>query len=216
MSHQSSSPPPRYSLDTSDSQLDHEGDITQEFLKQNEILSQEIWKCDKSLYCPTRTFKVLACLYLLTFLIYLYYFLNDQTTEIGGSLPKHLFYAHFILTLFCYLMATWACTVSWRVIYSKDPLKLNKPILIFKSYFCFVAGIEAPVFVYYMTKIGWSYGFKLYKMSLASLVCDTLLAACSTLLALRIKNILLRHKPFHEASSFYVNSNASFAHYQRV
>lgn len=215
MAHKTYSSPSRYSLDTSNSQLEHECDTSQDFLNQNELISQEILKCDKSLYCPTRTFKVLALLYFLSFLGDILLLIKDKARAFDTFLPTSIFYTHFCLNMLLFLLAMWACFVSWRVIYSKDPFKLNKPILIFKAYFCFVIGIETPIFCYYMKRISWETIMKQSMDSPVNLITDAIIAATSVLMAMRIKNILLRHKPFHEASSFYVNSNASFMQ-QRV
>lgn len=64
------------SPDATHPELEREDELSEDFLKQNEAIAQEIWKHDKDLYCPKRTF------------IFLIFFFSVRA--IGNSSLLHL------------------------------------------------------------------------------------------------------------------------------
>jgi len=202
MNQGNSSSPPQPSLDVIDPQPEREEDIEEEFLKQNEMISQEIWKHDKSLNCPTRTFKFLAVFYVLGFADSVNEFTRGNTRNSFTFLPGYAFYLLFCVQFLLSFLSMWAFFILWRVQNLKNPSRLKTPTLIFKSYLCFAVSLKLPIFLYYL---GWSSGFQPLLFTILRPLGDAIISGSSLLVVIWMRNILLKNRPFYEASSFYVN-----------
>jgi len=196
---------PQLPLDIKNPQLEHEEDLDEEYLKQNEIISHEIWKHDKSLYCPTRTFKVLTFIYLFGIIGYVAKLIPGGLKNKWTFLPVYAFYLLLFSAFFFNLITIWACIILWRVKNLKDLSKVERSIMIFKSFLYFAAGIELPIFLYYMIPIGLNSGWKPLALDILLPIGDIIFSGICLLMAIRIQNILSKNRPFYEASSFYVN-----------
>ncbi len=195
---------PRSSLAATNSQLEHEEDGEEEFLKQNQMISQEIWKSDKSLNCPTRTFKLLALFSLYAFVDSLTAFLRGNTRSSFTFLPGFAFYSLFFISFILNSAEMWAFFRIWRVKNSRNASKLKTPILIFKTFLCFAVCFKLPIFLYYLTPFDLNNGFFAFFFGVIRPVSDIIISGSCLLVAIRIRNILIKNKPFYEASSFYV------------
>ena len=196
--------PSRSSLAAINSHLEHEEDVEEEFLKQNEMISKEIWKSDKPLNCPTRTFKLLALFSLFGFIDSLTAFLRGNTRSSFTFLPGFAFYPLFFISFILNSAEMWAFFIVWKIKNSRNASKLKTPILIFKTFLCFAVCFKLPIFVYYLIPIDLSNGFFAFFFGVIRPVSDIIISGSCLLVAIRIRNILIKNKPFYEASSFYV------------
>lgn len=189
-------------LDATNPSSDLQDEHDEEFLRQNEMISKEIWKYDKALYCPLNIFRFFTLFYLLAFFMYLYSFFAGHFQDKQRILPKYLYYLESYLNIFFMLILIWAYILIGKVFYSKDPLKIGRPLCVFKVYAFYNLGFVLPVFIHYLKKSGQSSDSVIFVSTTAGLMMSVLLSGSSILLAIRVRNILLKNRPFHEASSF--------------
>jgi len=184
-------------LDATNPNSDISNEHAEEFLRQNEMISNEIWKYDKALCCPLKIFSFFTLFYFLALLMYLYSFFAGHFQDKQRILPKSLYNLESYLNIFLMLILIWAYLLIGKVFYSKDPSKMGKSLCIFKAYAFYNLGFVLPVFIHYLEKSGQSPDPLIFRSTV-----NLMLSASSILLAIRVRNILVKNRPFYEVSSF--------------
>jgi len=134
--------------------------------------------------------------------MYLYSFFAGHFQDKQRIFPKSLYNLESYLNIFLMLILIWAYLLIGKVFYSKDPSKMWKPLCIFKAYAFYNLGFVLPVFIHYLKKSGQSPDSLIFRSTVFGLIVNLVLSASSILLAIRVRNTLVKNRPFYEVSSF--------------
>jgi len=142
-------------LNTTNIESDKMNDTDDEFLKQNEVISEEIQKHNRLLNTlPMRIYRVWLLLFTLAGVIISLYCLTIvfQTFFFAHLTAKIIFWMSIggLFVILVCPISTYGCFLLWTGIQQKDLLKVEKALLMYKLFTLFML---APQFILIISKL---------------------------------------------------------------